>query len=118
MADPVIGQLLPEPYQPPPYQPGGPGTPVLDPVQTPDSKTGMFTTGCGHWFNCYCIRQDSTGSGTALSKYGAGPYGKDFYGEMRTPGTAKKIACCPMCGYVAQILTVEAFDSNPFTFIA
>jgi hypothetical protein len=94
MADPVLGQLLYEPYQPKPYQPGGIGTPVLDPVQQVDEKTGMFVAGCGHWFNSYNIQQDSI------------------------EGVAMKLACCPLCGYVQRILSVAQFDADPFTFIA
>ncbi len=118
MADIVVGDLLPEPYQPPPYQPGGPGTPVLDPQQKVDEKTGMFTAGCGHWFNNYNIQQATIGGGIVPSKYGAGKYGVDFYGAMRTVGSAMKIATCPLCGYVQQILPVATFDADPFVFIA
>lgn len=93
MADPVLGQLLPEPYQPFPKQPGGIGTPVTDPTQKVDERTGMFVAGCNHWFNSFNIQQGSVG------------------------GVAMKLACCPVCGYLQQILPVVTFDSDPFTFI-
>jgi hypothetical protein len=113
--DPVLGQLLPEPYQPFPKQPGGIGTPVTDPVQKPDEKTGMFTAGCGHWFNNYNIQQSSIASGSA--PYGSGNYGDNGYGVSGSR-VAVKLACCPLCGYVQQILPVATFDNDPFTFIA
>lgn len=94
MADPVLGQLLPEPYQPKPSQPGGVGTPVVDPVQQPGEQTGMFFAGCGHSFASYNIQQGSVG------------------------GVAKKVATCPLCGYVQAILSVSQFDADSFTFIA
>lgn len=94
MADPQIGQLFPEDYQPFPKQPGGQGTPVTDPVQQVDEKCGMFTGGCGHWFNSWCIRQGSVG------------------------GVPMKLTCCPLCGYLQAILPVAKFDGDPFTYIA
>lgn len=94
MADPFIGELLLEPYIPPAVQPGGPGTPVTDPTQKPGELTGMFTAGCSHFFNNWNIRQAAVN------------------------GVPMKIATCPLCGYVQSILTVAAFDNNPFTFIA
>lgn len=118
MSDPVIGQLLPEAYQPFPKQPGGIGTPVTDPTQRVDERTGMFTAGCQHWFNNYNMQQVAIGAGVATTTYGSQTYGKDFYGERRTPGSAQKLACCPMCGYIQQILPVAKFDADPFVFIA
>jgi hypothetical protein len=94
MSVPLIGQLFPEPYQPTPKQPGGIGTPVTDPLQTVYEKTGMFFGGCGHSFNSWVIQQTSVG------------------------GVPQKLATCPLCGYCQQVLTVSAFDNNPFTFIA
>lgn len=94
MADPVLGQLLPEPYQPAPKQPGGIGHIVTDPSQTVGEKNGMFAPGCGHSINSYNIQQSSVG------------------------GVAKKLATCPLCGWVQAILPVAQFDADPFTFIA
>lgn len=94
MADPVLGQLLPEPYQPTPKQPGGIGHIVTDPTQTVGEKNGMFAPGCSHSINSYDIKQASVG------------------------GVPMKLACCPMCGWVQAILSVPAFDRDAFTFIA
>jgi hypothetical protein len=94
MADPALGQLLPEPYQPVPKQPGGIGHIVTDPTQTVGEKNGMFAPGCSHSINSYDIKQASVG------------------------GVPKKLAVCPMCGYVQAILPVAQFDSDAFTFIA
>gem|GEM_PF-4346599 len=54
----------------------------------------MFFAGCGHSFASYNIQQGSVG------------------------GVAKKVATCPLCGYVQAILSVSQFDADSFTFIA
>ena len=94
MAEPVVGDLLPEPYQPKPKQPGGPGTPVTDPTQTVGEHVGMFMPGCSHSINSYNIQQTTI------------------------DGIQQILACCPMCGWVQRILPATTFDADPFTFIA
>jgi hypothetical protein len=113
---PVLGQLLPEPFQPTPKQPGGVGTPVTDPIQQVDEKTGMFAPGCGHYINSYDIKQMSVDQ--VVAGFGRGRFGSGPFGAGQTKPVAMKVACCPVCGYVQQILPVADFDGNPFTFIA
>jgi len=115
-SSPVVGQLIPEPYQPTPKQPGGPGTPVTDPTQKVDEKTGMFSPGCGHSINSYDIKQLSVDQ--TVTGYGVGNYGTGPYGVSQTKSVAMKAAVCPVCGWIQQILPVADFDNSPWTFIA
>lgn len=115
-SSPVLGQLLPEPYQPTPKQPGGIGTPVTDPAQKVDEKTGMFAPGCGHFINSYNIQQMTVY--VASGAFGVGLFGTGLFGVGTLVPTAKKVATCPMCGYVQQILDVDTFDKDAFTFVA
>lgn len=115
-SSPVLGQLLPEPYQPTPSQPGGIGTPVTDPTQKVDEHTGMFAPGCGHSINSYDIKQMAVN--VPSGAYGVGFYGTGAYGTGVTVSTPMKVACCPVCGWVQAILPIQTFDSDPFTFIA
>jgi hypothetical protein len=108
MADYVVGQLYEpknRPY-PPAQQPGGIGTPVVDPTQPPviytnppyvagtnptawNERATNYTAGCNHCFMCWELIQ------VAIS------------------GTPMMLICCPLCGYIQSILTVEeALDVN------
>lgn len=82
MADPQVGQLWPlgDDY-PTPVQPGGPGTVVTSPPQDIGEKIGMWTTGCGHFFNNWAIYKVAVG------------------------GVPSALVCCPLCGYISRIIT-------------
>ena len=90
MSDPQVGQLLPIPYLPTPSQPGGPGTPITDPVQVFSEKNGYYYPGCGHSINSYDVVGDSVG------------------------GVPSAIVRCPLCGFIQKIFTPRSlFDNMP-----
>jgi hypothetical protein len=95
----VVGSLFPRgDAYPKPQQPGGPGTPVVAPVQPaaaldgvlsvppfplylgpPDEKMTRFFAGCGHGFMSWEIRFSSwtrpiQAVGYGVGAYGVGPY--------------------------------------------
>jgi hypothetical protein len=100
VADPTVGSLAPVSFVPPPYQPGGPGTPVVFPFETVNNflneKTGMFYPGCGHSIMHWEIAWCSVG------------------------GVPSAIVKCPLCGYINSIWTpaslIEDVIQYPFIF--
>jgi len=106
-SNPQIGQLQPQHAgYPTPSQPGGIGTPVTDPTQpctvypnggppptayTPQTnptpyneRAAMFFPGCGHAIRSWEVRWDAVN------------------------GEQMALICCPLCGYLQDILTPEA----------
>jgi hypothetical protein len=90
MANPILGALYPAPYLPKSKQPGGPGTPVVDPTQTVEEKNGYYYPGCGHSVNSYDVQQTSVN------------------------GIPSKLVTCPICGFLQAIITPASdFDNIP-----
>lgn len=86
----AVGDLIPIPYLPKPSQPGGPGTPITDPVQTVYEKNGFYYPGCGHSINSYDVVREAV------------------------DGIPSAIARCPICGWVEIIFTpASLFDNMP-----
>jgi hypothetical protein len=101
MADPVLGELYaPYSYLPKFVQEGGAGTPVVPPpaeylvncgslqIGNPpvardplNQINGQWNSGCGHVINSWEVRQDTV------------------------DGVLSAIVCCPLCGFVQQIIT-------------
>ena len=100
MPDPSVGSLQPVSWLPPPYQPGGPGTPVIFPAETVNTqlneKTGMFFPGCGHSIMHWEISWDSLG------------------------GQPVALVKCPLCGWINSIWNpaslIEDTAQYPFIF--
>ena len=91
----VIGQLLPLPYLPPFSQPGGIGTPTF-PQQAENERQGMFFPGCGHSIMEYDVRCGKVDG---------------------QPSAPSAIVCCPLCGYVQDIITpYQAFLDMPYLY--
>lgn len=77
----VVGQLLVgDGAYPPPLQPGGIGTPVTSPIQTDGEKLGLWTGGCGHWWNHFDLR------------------------SVQINGVTSCLVVCPICLYVLRII--------------
>lgn len=97
---PEVGALQPVSFIPQPYQPGGPGTPVVFPFQTVnnflDEKTGRFFPGCGHSIMNWEISWDSLG------------------------GQPVALVKCPLCGWINSIWVPASLIENaieyPFIF--
>jgi len=95
----IVGALFPHgDAYPKPQQPGGPGTPVVAPVQPaaaldgvlsvppfplylgpPDEKMTRFFAGCGHGFMSWEIRFSSLTRPVKSLGYGEGAYGAGPY---------------------------------------
>jgi hypothetical protein len=73
-------------------QPGGPGTVAL-PQQAINELNGMFRAGCGHSFNSWLILTQSD----------------PVQGVV-------KLVCCPVCTYVQNQYTLDAFNQQDFIF--
>jgi hypothetical protein len=100
MADPVIGELFPDPTAPYPRftQPGGPGSPCV-PTQPPqpyenieglapavvpipyNEQAARFHADCGHSFQSYEVKRCAVG------------------------GVPSAVLCCPICSFVVNIYT-------------
>lgn len=83
MADPVVGELYRPPgtFRQPCIQPGGVGTPVTDPTQTVEERTGKFAPACGHSINSWDIFRAAVG------------------------GVPSALITCPLCWYIQSIVT-------------
>jgi hypothetical protein len=110
VADPVVGELYNEDmcgeqgWLPEYTQPGGIGTPTY-PAQSTGSPsiidgvpqeqgTGMFTAGCGHWFNSFDVITGTYQGGTAA------------------------FVRCPLCGYLQEIINPSSLlYTAPFEFV-
>jgi hypothetical protein len=97
MADPVIGQQIPNTPQQREYtQPGGIGTPTF-PQQTTDEMNGRYYPGCGHSITAYDVRQQGIGD----------------------PPVSSALACCPLCGFLQTIVTPYSdFINSDTIFLA
>ena len=83
MANPVVGELFipPGSFRAPCIQAGGVGTPVTDPTQTVEERTGKFAPACGHSINGWDIQR------AAIA------------------GVSSALITCPLCGYIQDIVT-------------
>lgn len=94
--DPQVGAIFPrDDAYPVPQQPGGVGTAVTNMPQAgvvpqgvpemvagvPQIPMGLWIFGCGHWTNTIDVRRAAVG------------------------GVPSSIFCCPLCSYVARIVT-------------
>lgn len=96
-----VGMLyeINRPY-PPAQQPNGPGTPVTDPTQPPviytnppyvantnptawNERATMFSAGCNHCFQTWELIQ------------------------VGINGVPMMLVCCPLCGFIQTIMTIE-----------
>ena len=75
--------LQPNDAYPPFQQPGGTGAATF-PQQQIGEKLGMFTAGCGHFFNNWMVLN------------------RAFLGQFSA------YICCPICGYVQNIVTPQS----------
>lgn len=87
-----VGELYPTEYYPKFQQPGGIGTPTF-PEQQIGEKLGQFSAGCGHFFQNWYVPS---------SAY---------------LGIPSCYICCPICGWIQQILTPQSLLYTDAYFI-
>jgi|SRR5208283_2240572 len=84
-AMPVLGALYPSDFTSALYtQPGGPGT-IVYPQQTIGEKNSLWSAGCGHFFNEWCVSRTSyTDNGNVVHTV--------------------SLVTCSICGFLVQII--------------